>query len=170
MSELLPHQKLVFGVSPEGQGDGVPLLLIGVPDGAWKYMGRGKTHHLDLTSIGISIKLMLFADDRRTQSPCRSPDSAPARPRLRHQAKEREQTEMTHWPEDLARREAAFDELDADRLAAGGSISLDRQSHPPRRWYRWGAGVLSVAVVTLAIGIGAGVLAWLAVYGWRMLG
>lgn len=54
------EQKLVFAISPEGSGDGVPMLLVGVPRDAWLYMKDGKTHHFDLSSIGIPIKLMMF--------------------------------------------------------------------------------------------------------------
>jgi len=54
------EQKLVFAISPEGHGDGIPLLLVGVPRAAWVYMKDGKTHHFDLSSIGIPIKLMMF--------------------------------------------------------------------------------------------------------------
>lgn len=53
-------QKIVFAVSPEGQGDGIPLLIVGVPRGAWVYMRDGKTHHFDLSRVGVPIKLMLF--------------------------------------------------------------------------------------------------------------
>ena len=53
-------QRIMFAVCPDGQGDGVPMLLIGVPIGAWQYMRDGKTHNLDLTSIGIPLKLMMF--------------------------------------------------------------------------------------------------------------
>lgn len=54
------EQKLVFAISPTGQGDGVPLLLVGVPRDAWLYMKDGRTHHFDLSSVGIPIKLMMF--------------------------------------------------------------------------------------------------------------
>ncbi|TIM16233.1 MAG: hypothetical protein E5Y67_03300 [Mesorhizobium sp.] len=54
-------EKLVFAVSPAGQGDGVPILLVGVPNGAWEYyMKDGKTHHFDLTKAGVPVKLLLF--------------------------------------------------------------------------------------------------------------
>jgi hypothetical protein len=43
-----------------GVPDGVPVLLVGVPAGAWEYMKDGKTHHFDLTRIGIPIKMMFF--------------------------------------------------------------------------------------------------------------
>ena len=59
------NEKVVFAVSPDGQEDGVPLLLVGVSEAAWEYMKDGKTHHFDLTLIGLPIKLMLFgAKDR----------------------------------------------------------------------------------------------------------
>lgn len=54
------EQKIVFAISPQGQGDGVPLLLVGVPRDAWIHMKDGKTHHFDLSSVGIPIKMMLF--------------------------------------------------------------------------------------------------------------
>lgn len=53
------EEKVVFGFSPEGL-DGVPLLLIGVPEGAWHYMQDGKTHHLDMTKIGLPVQLILY--------------------------------------------------------------------------------------------------------------
>lgn len=54
------EEKMVFGVSPEGQGDGVPLVLLGIPAGAWEYMREGKTHTFDLTKVGLPIKIMLY--------------------------------------------------------------------------------------------------------------
>lgn len=54
------EEKMVFGVSPEGQGDGVPLVLLGIPAGAWEHMREGKTHTFDLTKIGLPIKIMLY--------------------------------------------------------------------------------------------------------------
>lgn len=54
------EQKIVFAISPQGQGDGMPLLLVGVPRDAWIHMKDGRTHHFDLSSIGVPIKMMLF--------------------------------------------------------------------------------------------------------------
>lgn len=56
------EQKIVFAISREGQGDGAPILLVGVPRDAWIYMKDGKTHHFDLSPIGIPIKLMMFGE------------------------------------------------------------------------------------------------------------
>lgn len=53
------EEQMVFAVSP-GNGDGVPLVLLGIPAGAWEYMKDGKTHSFDLTKVGLPIKLMLF--------------------------------------------------------------------------------------------------------------
>jgi len=53
------EEQIVFAVSP-GNGDGVPLVLLGIPKGAWEYMRDGKTHTFDLTKAGLPIKLMLF--------------------------------------------------------------------------------------------------------------
>ena len=60
------EQKIVFGVSYEGQGDNIPVILIGVPVGAWDYMKDGKTSHFDLTSVGVPIKLILFGAEDHT--------------------------------------------------------------------------------------------------------
>jgi hypothetical protein len=57
------EDKVVFGVCPGGEGDGVPLVLLGIPKGAWEYMKDGKTHNFDLTKAGIPVKLMLYGGD-----------------------------------------------------------------------------------------------------------
>jgi hypothetical protein len=57
------EDKIVFGVCPGGEGDGVPLVLLGIPKGAWEYMKDGKTHNFDLTKAGIPVKLMLYGGD-----------------------------------------------------------------------------------------------------------
>lgn len=54
------ENKMVFAVSPEGNGDGVPMLLLGIPAGAWEYMKDGKTHQFDLTKIGLPVRIMLY--------------------------------------------------------------------------------------------------------------
>ncbi len=53
------EEKVVFGVSADA-GDGVPLVVVGIPAGAWDYMRDGRTNHFDLTRIGLPIKLVLF--------------------------------------------------------------------------------------------------------------
>jgi hypothetical protein len=67
MSNLTREQKIVFAIAPTGQGDGEgPVLLLGVPRGAWDYMKDSKTHTFDLTSLGLPIKLILYgAKDHR---------------------------------------------------------------------------------------------------------
>lgn len=57
------NEKLVFAVAPSGTGDNVPIVIVGVPADAWKYMSDGKTHHFDLTSVGLPVKFMLFGAD-----------------------------------------------------------------------------------------------------------
>lgn len=54
------EEKTVFCIAPNGTGDGVPLVMLGVPAGAWEYMKDGKTHNFDFTKVGLPIKLMLF--------------------------------------------------------------------------------------------------------------
>lgn len=57
------ESKMVFAVSPGGQGDNIPLVILGIPAAAWEYMHDGKTHSFDLTKIGIPVKLMLYGAD-----------------------------------------------------------------------------------------------------------
>lgn len=54
------EEQVIFCVSPEGQGDGMPVLLLGVSTAAWEYMKDGMAHTLDLTSIGLPIKLLIY--------------------------------------------------------------------------------------------------------------
>jgi len=54
------ESKMVFAVAPDGTGDGAPLVMLGIPTGAWDYMSDGKTHTFDLTKIGLPVKLMLY--------------------------------------------------------------------------------------------------------------
>lgn len=54
------EQKCVFALSPQGTGDGAPLMIIGIPAGAWEYLKDGKTSHFDLTRVGLPVKLVLF--------------------------------------------------------------------------------------------------------------
>ena len=58
-------QKIAFALSPDGQGDGIPILMLGISQKAWEYMKDGKTHTFDLTSIGVPIKLVLFGASSR---------------------------------------------------------------------------------------------------------
>jgi len=53
------EEQMVFAVSP-GSGDGVPVILLGIPEKAWEYMKDGKTHTFDLTRAGLEVKLVLF--------------------------------------------------------------------------------------------------------------
>ena len=54
------EKKVVFAVSPTGTGDGIPVVLIGIPAGAWEHMKDGKTSDFDLSRIGIPVKFMFF--------------------------------------------------------------------------------------------------------------
>ncbi len=54
------EERIVFAISLDGQGDGVPILILGVPAGAWEFIKDGKTNTFDLTSIGVPLKLMVF--------------------------------------------------------------------------------------------------------------
>lgn len=58
MSQI--EQKTVFAISPDGTGDGVPVVIFGIPHGAWKYIRKGKTNTFDFTKLGIPLKVIMF--------------------------------------------------------------------------------------------------------------
>jgi hypothetical protein len=58
MSRL--EEKMVFGLVPTGDGDGVPWLLLGIPAAAWEHMKDGKSHTFDLTKLGLPVKILLY--------------------------------------------------------------------------------------------------------------
>lgn len=56
------EEKIVFAIAPGGTGDGIPLVILGVPLGAWKYIREGKTNTFDLTKgpMPIPVRIMVF--------------------------------------------------------------------------------------------------------------
>lgn len=54
------EEKIVFAVSPPAKGEVAPVVILGIPKGAWEYMKDGMTHTFDLTKAGLPIKLILF--------------------------------------------------------------------------------------------------------------
>lgn len=57
MAEI--EQKIVFAMAPP-DARGTATVLLGIPKAAWEYMKDGKTHHFDLTRIGLPVQLMLY--------------------------------------------------------------------------------------------------------------
>ena len=53
-------EKVVFGITPNPDAPGTATILIGIPAAAWDYMKDGKTHHFDLTSVGVPIQITLY--------------------------------------------------------------------------------------------------------------
>lgn len=56
------EERIVFAIAPGGTGNGIPLVVLGVPLGAWKYIREGKTNTFDLTKgpMPIPVKIMVF--------------------------------------------------------------------------------------------------------------
>ena len=54
------EQQVVFAIAPAGQGDGAPMLLFGIPEGAWEQMKDGHTHTFDLTKAGLPLKIVIY--------------------------------------------------------------------------------------------------------------
>lgn len=54
-------EQIMFGIAPDGNGDGVPILIIGIPQAAWAFMASGeRTHTFDLTRVGVGLKALVF--------------------------------------------------------------------------------------------------------------
>ena len=53
------EEKLVFCMSPTSDGKG-PIITLGMSEACWSYMKDGSTHNLDLTSIGVPLRLILM--------------------------------------------------------------------------------------------------------------
>lgn len=43
-----------------GMTDAEPVVMLGIPPGAWEYMKGGHTHTFDLSKIGLPFKILLF--------------------------------------------------------------------------------------------------------------
>ena len=61
MSKSDRDNKIAFAIAPIDNG--VSLLLVGVPQQAWDYMKEGKTHTIDLTTLGLPIKVALYGGE-----------------------------------------------------------------------------------------------------------
>lgn len=53
------EEQVVFGIAPTSDGE-LPVIMLGIPEGAWKYMQDGKTHTFDLTRVGLPVRIMMF--------------------------------------------------------------------------------------------------------------
>lgn len=58
MAKRSIEEKIVFSIA-DTDAEG-PVLMLGVPKGAWEYMQNGNFHHFDLTAVGFPIKLMVY--------------------------------------------------------------------------------------------------------------
>ena len=63
------NERVVFAISPEGQGDGVPVVILGIPRGAWRYIRDGKTMTFDLNQgeHPVPVKIMMFGAETHAQ-------------------------------------------------------------------------------------------------------
>ena len=55
----------------EGNGDGVPFILVGISRRVWEHIRDGNTNHFDLRGFGVNAKVVFFgaadeADAKRT--------------------------------------------------------------------------------------------------------
>lgn len=52
------EQRILFAA---GAGDdGIPVVILGIPAGAWEHIKDGKSNDFDLTKAGIPVKLVVF--------------------------------------------------------------------------------------------------------------
>jgi hypothetical protein len=57
------EEKIIFALAPPTDkpgGNGNPVLMLGIPKGAWDYMKDGMCHTFDLTKIGLPVQLVVF--------------------------------------------------------------------------------------------------------------
>lgn len=52
-----PDSKVLVAL---GEGAEKPVVILGIPAGAWDYMRGGLSHTFDLTSVGIPIQIIMF--------------------------------------------------------------------------------------------------------------
>lgn len=52
-----PHRVLVALGAGE---DGIPTLIIGLPEEGWKHCQGGKTHLVDMVPAGVPLRVVLF--------------------------------------------------------------------------------------------------------------
>lgn len=62
LPEQRPEEKIVWAVSPSKD-----MLIIGVPEAGWAYMKDTRCHTLDLTKVGVPIRVMLFGGKDREE-------------------------------------------------------------------------------------------------------
>lgn len=56
--------KPLFGIDiATREGDGTPVVVIGIPLAAWERMKDGKTTTFDLTKAGVPCQIVLFGCD-----------------------------------------------------------------------------------------------------------
>lgn len=55
-------KQIIFGIAPVDDGN-PPVLVMGLPKPMWDDLQAGLTKTLDLTSIGVPIRVLLFGCD-----------------------------------------------------------------------------------------------------------
>ena len=45
--------------------EGVPVVVLGLPEAAWEYMKDGKTHTFDFTKVNVPLMLVAFGGKSR---------------------------------------------------------------------------------------------------------
>lgn len=54
------EEKVIFAVAPPAHANAPVTVVLGVPEGAWRYMNTGRTHTFDLTSLGLPIQIVMY--------------------------------------------------------------------------------------------------------------
>lgn len=58
MNKSEVKKQVIFAMGNDG--DGMPFVILGVTEEAWKHMKDGKTHNFDLSKAGLPIKISMF--------------------------------------------------------------------------------------------------------------
>jgi len=59
------EDQILFALLPTKDGQ-PPIIMFGIPKGAWEYMKDGKTHTVDLQKSGIPLRFMCFGAENHS--------------------------------------------------------------------------------------------------------
>lgn len=60
-------KRCIFAISHAGTGDNIPVLVVGIPEECYDVLRSGLTQTMDLTMVGLPIKLVLFGGKDHTE-------------------------------------------------------------------------------------------------------
>lgn len=59
----MDDKKVIFALTQDTSG--MPVVMLGIPAGAWEHLKHGNTNHFDLSKAGVPVKIIMFGADNR---------------------------------------------------------------------------------------------------------